>query len=123
MDPAEVVRRYYAVVADLDAPADRLAELLHADLRIVEHPNPINREGTVRDREEALATYAAGKGLLSSQTFDIHELLVSGDRVAVRATWSGTARGQELTAHVAAFVTVADGLIREHETFDCYEPF
>jgi len=28
-----------------------------------------------------------------------------------------------LTAHVAAFVTVADGLIREHETFDCDEPF
>jgi ketosteroid isomerase-like protein len=61
--------------------------------------------------------------VLSSQSFEVHELLVSGDRIAVRATWTGTVRGRELTAHGAAFVTVADGLIREHETFDCYEPF
>jgi ketosteroid isomerase-like protein len=119
----DVVRRYYEVVADLDATPDQLAELLHPDLRIVEHPNAINREGTARNRDEALAAYASGKGLLTSQTFDIQELLVSGDRVAVRATWTGTARGTPLTAHVAAFLTVADGLIREHETFDCYEPF
>jgi hypothetical protein len=26
-------------------------------------------------------------------------------------------------AHVAAWFTVAEGRIREHETFDCNEPF
>jgi hypothetical protein len=31
--------------------------------------------------------------------------------------------GTELVAHVSAWLTVADGLIVEHETFDCYEPF
>jgi ketosteroid isomerase-like protein len=30
--------------------------------------------------------------------------------------------GKELVAHVAAWLTVEDGQIREHETFDCYEP-
>ena len=30
--------------------------------------------------------------------------------------------GAELVAHVAAWLTVANGRIREHETFDCYEP-
>ena len=27
-----------------------------------------------------------------------------------------------LVAHIAALLTVADGRIREHETYDCYEP-
>jgi hypothetical protein len=71
-----------------------------------------------------------GKRLLAEQSFDIVESLVSGDRVAVRAIWRGTIgqgtdalpAGTELTAHVAAWLTVTDGSIREHETFDCYDP-
>ena len=85
----------------------------------------------MRDRDAALAGFVAGKALLERQTIDVHELLVSGDRVAVRATWRGTihegtdalAPGAELVADIAAWLTVVDGRIREHETFDCYEPF
>jgi ketosteroid isomerase-like protein len=130
LSPAAVVERYYAVVADLDASAEELGALLHPDVRVVEHPNAITPRGAQRDREEVLAGYAAGKGLLSEQVFDVHELLVCGDRVAVRATWRGTiARdagplraGDALEAYIASFITVQDGLIRDHETFDCYEP-
>ena len=32
-------------------------------------------------------------------------------------------KGLVMTTHIAAFVTVRDGLVLEHETFDCYEPF
>ncbi len=77
-----------------------------------------------------MAGYVAGRELLVEQSFDVHALLVSGSGVAVRATWRGTlARdmgplpaGTVLTAHIAALLTVVDGQIREHETFDCYEP-
>lgn len=27
-----------------------------------------------------------------------------------------------MKAHIAGLLTVVDGQIREHETFDCYEP-
>jgi ketosteroid isomerase-like protein len=130
-DPAAVVARYYAVVADLHASGGDLLALLHPDVEIVEHPNLINPHGTVRDRDSAVAGYLAGKELLSAQAFDVHELLADGDRVAVRATWrgriardSGPLRANtDLTAHIAALLTVAaDGRIRRHETFDCYEP-
>jgi hypothetical protein len=30
--------------------------------------------------------------------------------------------GTVMTAHIAAFLTVVDAQIRDHETFDCYEP-
>jgi ketosteroid isomerase-like protein len=130
MEPRRVVERYYAVVSDLDSTPEALAALLHPDLRVVEHPNALNPNGTVRDRDGVLAAFAAGKQLLSEQVFDVRELLADGDRVAVRAEWRGRlavdagplAADSELTAHIASFVTVDDDLVREHETFDCYEP-
>lgn len=129
-DPASVVRHYYEVVADLGSSAEDLLALLHPAVRIVEHPNPISPNGAVRDREATVEGFLAGKRLLARQTFELHEVLVLGDRVAVRATWRGTvgegrgglATGTEIVAHIAALLTVTDGLIRDHETFDCYEP-
>ena len=126
-----VVRRYYEIVGDLGSSADDLRAVLHPDVQIHEYPNAISPTGSVRDRAEALATFVAGKKLLSEQSFDVHEAFSSGDRVAVRATWRGTLAnsagglpaGRELVAQIAALLTVKDGKIRRHETFDCYEPF
>jgi len=130
-DPGSVVRRYFALVADLDSPVEALSAVVHPKFRFIEHPNAIMPRGSIRDRDAAVAAFLAGKQLLVAQSFDLHEVLVSGSRVAVRATWRGTtgrnvgaiAAGTELVAHIAALLTVSDGLIREHETFDCYEPF
>jgi ketosteroid isomerase-like protein len=129
-DPAAVVRRYFAIVADLGSSADGLREVLDPSVRITERPNAINPRGVVRNRDAAVAGFLAGKDLLATQEIDLHELAVSGDRVAVRATWRGTIRegagalapGAQLVAHIAAWLTVADGRVVAHETFDCYEP-
>ncbi|MGY1786583.1 nuclear transport factor 2 family protein [Geodermatophilus sp. SYSU D00698] len=129
-DVATVVRRYYATVADLAASEDDLRPLLDARLRVVEHPNAVTPRGATRDLPGTLAGFRAGKALLGEQSFEVHEVLTSGDRAAVRATWRGTVgvdaglyrAGQELLAHVAALLTVRDGRVVDHETFDCYEP-
>jgi ketosteroid isomerase-like protein len=129
-DPAAVVRRYLELVADLGSSEDDLLAVLHPALRITEHPNPITPRGAVRDRDAVVAGFRAGKRLLAAQSIEVHEVLVAGDRVAVRATWRGTIgqgtdavpAGTELVAQTAGLLTVVDGLIREHETFDCYEP-
>ncbi|MGY1730122.1 nuclear transport factor 2 family protein [Geodermatophilus sp. SYSU D01045] len=129
-DVATVVRRYYATVSDLTATEDDLRPLLGAQLRVVEHPNAVTPRGAVRDLEGTLAGFRAGKALLREQVFDVHEVVTAGPRAAVRATWRGTVgadagphrAGQELVAHVAALLTVRDGRVVDHETFDCYEP-
>lgn len=128
-DIEDVVRRYYSVVSDLDSDEDTLRSLFSPDLRVTEHPNLVTPAGAVRDREQTLAGFAAGKRLLREQSFDVHEVLVDGERAAVRANWRGVvgvdagpfAAGQELRARVAALLTVRRGLVVEHETFDCYE--
>jgi len=125
-----VVRRYYEIVGDLTYTEDDLASVLHPDSTLVEHPNPVVPQGARRGLSETLAGFAAGRNLLAEQSFEIYELITDGDRAALRALWKGTVgqdvgpyrKGLEMTAHVAAFVTVRDGRVLEHETFDCYEP-
>jgi ketosteroid isomerase-like protein len=128
---ADVVRRYYRLVCDLESHEDDLRAVLAPDVRIVEHPNAVTPRGAVRDREQTLAGLRSGRALLSRQDFDVHEVLVHGDRAAVRATWRGTiavdrgpfTAGTVLRANIASLLTVRDGLIVEQETYDCYEPF
>ena len=40
----------------------------------------------------------------------------------MRSTWRGTIEGTDVVAHMAGWVTVRDGRILRHETYDCYEP-
>ncbi len=124
------VRTYYATVCDPASTADDLRRLLAADLTVIEHPNVLSPRGAVRDLAQTLAGFDAGRALLSEQDFDVHEVIATADRAAVRATWSGTLKadagplhaGRRLVAHVASLLTVRDGLIAHQETFDCYEP-
>lgn len=130
-DLEAVVRRYYAVVSDLGSTAADLEALLAADVLITEHPNPISPNGAVRDKDATLAGFAAGKALLRAQSFDVREIVVNGERAAVRAIWRATIgidagpfrAGQKLTAQVASWLTVRDGRIVAHETYDCYQPW
>ena len=97
---------------------------------LVEHPNALRPHGRVATREEALASFAAGRSLLAEQRLDVHELVAQGAAVAVRATWHGVLAtafpglpaGAALQAEVAQFLTVRDGLLLRQETFDCYAP-
>jgi ketosteroid isomerase-like protein len=132
-DPGAVetaVRRYFAVVADLGSTDDDLRSVIHPDARLIEHPNPITPEGADRDVEQILAGFRAGKALLAEQTIDVHDVMVDGDRAAVRATWVGVvgadagpfSRGTRIVARMGAFLRVCDGVVLEHETYDCYAP-
>src|SRR3954470_23425295 len=114
---------FFAAAAAFDAEA--LERVLHPEARISEMPNAINRGGTERDMVEAREAFERGKGLLSAQSYDVHDVITAGDKIAARATWTGTlaANGQTLKAHIATFSEVRDGRIFRHATYDCYEPF
>ena len=45
MSAADVVRRYFAIVADLSSSQDDLEAVLHPDIRVVEVDRPIRLQG------------------------------------------------------------------------------
>jgi ketosteroid isomerase-like protein len=114
---------FFAAAAAFDDEA--LARVLHTAAHISEMPNLINRAGTERGVDAACEAFARGRGLLSAQRYDVHQVITSGDTIAARVTWRGTLAetGKELTAHIATFSEVRDGRIFRHATYDCYEPF
>jgi ketosteroid isomerase-like protein len=104
---------------------EKLAAIVHDDVRFEEKPNLVNPSGSVRDKAAALAGFEKGRELLSAQSYEVHSKVQQGDTIAARATWRGTlaATGKQLTAHIATFTQVRDGRIYRHATYDCYEPF
>jgi ketosteroid isomerase-like protein len=129
-DVEAAVRRYFATVADLASGEADLRAVLHPDVRVTEHPNPVTPRGAVRDVDATVAGFRAGKALLAEQSIEVHDVLVAGDRAAVRATWTGVVgvdagpyrKGTRLVARMGGFLRVRDGRVVEHETYDCYEP-
>jgi ketosteroid isomerase-like protein len=112
----------FAAATDFDT--EKLAAIMHPEIRFSELPNLINPAGTERGWDEALAGFEKGRALLSEQSYVVHERLAQGDTIAARVTWRGTlaASGRQLTAHIATFTQVRDGRIFRHATYDCYEP-
>src|SRR3954466_12500687 len=103
-----ILHDFFDAAAAFDSEA--LARVLHPEAHIQEMPNAVNQAGTERTLQEARIAFERGKGLLSAQSYDVHDVLVAGDKNAARATWRGTLKnGQELTAHIATFSEVRDG--------------
>src|SRR4051794_11108795 len=129
-DPAAVVDRYLAVVADLDAEPESLAALLDPAARFVEYPNLVAPSGRKRDVAAAGAAREHSRRLLAGHRFDVREHIVAGDRVITRAAWTGTLAidagewpaGTELRAECCMVFTVRDGQILRQENYDCCGP-
>jgi ketosteroid isomerase-like protein len=115
-----ILHDFFEAAAAFDE--DALAKLMHPDARISEMPNAINRGGTERDAETALVAFRKGRQMLAEQSYEVHDVLEAGDRIAARATWRGRLNdGPELKAEIATFTEVRDGRIYRHATYDCYE--
>jgi ketosteroid isomerase-like protein len=126
----DVVQSFYTAIEE-GRQGDQLAAFLAPAARTIERPNALVPNGRVSDRATMLANSATGARLLASQTYRVQSLVEVDGTVAARLTWTGViaqdagpfAAGQRLTAHIAQFIRVRDGLIEEIETYDCYEPF
>lgn len=128
--PAALARQLHAAL-EAGADGDRLRDLFAEDATTVERPNLLKPAGATADLATMLAASTAGAELLREQRYDLHDVIEQGDTAALRLTWTGVvardtgpfAAGQQLTAHIAQFVTARAGKIASIETYDCYEPF
>lgn len=128
--PIEVAQALHTAI-ELGRVGQELEDLFTDDATVTEYPNLVKPSGGSADRTKVLASSRAGARLLSVQHYDVHHAAQYGNTAIMRLTWSGTvaadvggfAAGQQLTAHIAQFITVRDGRISAIATYDCYEPF
>jgi len=108
MSHRELARAYYDAVDD-DRVDDLLA--LFADDVTYERPGQASIEG-----KDALATFYREERALDGE-HELHDVVVDGDRVAVRGTFAGEQAGDPVEFGFADFHFVADGVIAERHTY------
>jgi ketosteroid isomerase-like protein len=108
-----------------------LEDLFTEDVAFTEYPNRVKPSGGIQGLQDMLTSSRAGARLLAQQRYDVHHASQHGNTAIMRLTWMGTVGadvgpfmvGQQLTAHIAQFITVRDGRISAIASYDCYEPF
>jgi ketosteroid isomerase-like protein len=128
--PIETAQALHTAI-ELGRVGQELEDLFTEDVTVTEYPNLVKPTGGTADLAQLLAASRAGARLLSAQRYDVHHAAQYGNTAIMRLTWSGTVgadvgrfvAGQQLTAHIAQFLTVRDGRISAIATYDCYEPF
>ena len=97
----------------------------------IELPNRLIPSGATRDLAALKLAGERGKAIVETQSYEVLDMIESGDKVAVhaifRATFNmdvlGLPKGQEMVAHFAMFVELRDGRITGHYSYDCFEPW
>jgi ketosteroid isomerase-like protein len=108
MSHSDLAREYYDAV-DEDRIEDLLA--LFAEDVTYERPGQDSIEG-----QDALATFYREERALEGE-HELHDVVVDGDRIAVRGTFSGDQAGDPVEFGFADFHVVEDGVIAERHTF------
>ncbi|HET8937741.1 MAG TPA: nuclear transport factor 2 family protein [Polyangiales bacterium] len=129
-NPIAVVEGLYKAL-ETGKSGEALSDFVTDDAEFIEHPNPVTPRGARRNPAELRESSKRGAQLLAWQHYEVRDAVEHGDTAIMRVTWTaeiaqtiGPFRaGQQLTAHLAQFVTCRDGRIARLETYDCYEPF
>lgn len=108
-----------------------VAELFSADAVMEQLPNRIYPNGIRSGVSRMAEAFEKGRKLLSSQSYEIKNSVVNGDKVSLEVLWTGKlaisfgslAAGSEMRAHSAMFFEFADGKIVSERNYDCFEPW
>jgi ketosteroid isomerase-like protein len=126
----DLVRTYLKALQSGEA-GDSLRKFFTDDVRQIEMPNQLNKNGQESGLEHILERSRKGQMLLQRQRYEIVSELAQGDRVAVEARWTGVlavslgtmAPGTEMKASFAMFFRFSNGRISVQRNYDCFDPW
>ncbi len=127
MSRADLVRAYLKAIEDRGDSLAFFAE----DAVQEEFPNALVPTGARRTLADLRAASARGQGVLTSETYEIVNLIEAGDLVACEVLWRGVLAvpirslkpGDVMKARFAVFFEFAGDKIRRQRNYDCFEPF
>ncbi len=96
-----------------------------------EFPNRFAPIGATRGLKELQEAAERGRSTMSSQRFELLNLVADGSTVVVEAEWSGTLAvsfgdiqsGTVMRARLAQFFELEDGRIVAQRSYDCFYPW
>src|SRR3954471_10366806 len=112
------VRQFIQAIEQGAEPA-KIAAFLHPDVRQVEYPNRLFAQGAERDLAAMQQAGESGKRVVREQRYEIRNVLVSDDHVAVEIVWTATLNvtvgalepGSQIRAYIGQFFDFRDGKI------------
>ena len=125
MGAEEVVRQWVDLYNDVEPGtygSDRVFDLYAPDVQWRETPTPLTPEGRSGGLDALRESMALSASLFVDRAVVLREVIVEGERAAMRFTWSATAKvdlgrvapaGGHVTVECATFLRVADGKIVE----------
>jgi len=127
MSRADIVRAYLKAIENRD---DSLA-FFTEDAVQEEFPNALVPAGARRTIADLREANARGRGVLTSETYEIVTLVETGDVVACEVLWRGVLAvplrtlkpGDAMKARFAVFFEFKDDRIRRQRNYDCFDPF
>lgn len=127
MSRADLVRAYLKAI---ETRGDSLA--FFADDAVQEEfPNALVPTGARRTLDELREANERGRDVLTSETYEIVNLVEAGDLVACEVLWRGVLAvplrslkpGDVMKARFGVFFEFAGDKIRRQRNYDCFEPF
>lgn len=126
--PHAVLYESWLRALERGASGTALEPFFTPDMVNIEQPNLLFPHGRRSELADVLRASERAHHVIERQQYQVRELLVTGDRVVARVSWSGVlkvpvgafAAGETLRAEVAQFITFREGRIAENHTYDCY---
>ncbi|HEY0647717.1 nuclear transport factor 2 family protein [Phenylobacterium sp.] len=127
MSRADLVRAYLKAIENRKDSLAFFAE----DAVQEEFPNALVPNGARRTLADLREANARGRDVLTSESYEIVNLVEAGDLVACEVLWRGVLAvpirslkpGDVMKARFGVFFEFAGDKIRRQRNYDCFEPF
>ena len=125
--PVDTARAFLAAIA----AGESVERFLAPDVVQVDYPNKLLPNGETRDFRAICAAQEKGRKVLSSQTFDVVNVVASDHCVVLETVWIGhlaialgtLSPGAVIRARFAQVFEFRDGKIVHLRNYDCFEPW
>jgi ketosteroid isomerase-like protein len=122
-------RRYLRAIEDGDA--NYVLNLFSPDAILEQLPNRIYPNGLRSPVARVSEAFEKGRKIFARQTYEITNVVVNANTVALEVLWSGTlaipfgtlAVGSQTRCHSAMFLEFRDSKIVAQRNYDCFEPW
>lgn len=127
---AEIAREYLQAI-EAGATGEKLARFFDPEVVLEEFPNRLSPQGRRSGLAQALEAAERGQKVLAGQSYEIHNAIENGERLALEVTWIGTLKipvqnlptGSQMRARFAVFFEFRNGKILAQRNYDCFDPW